>query len=97
MNGEDILKQLVTYLPLVIAVLVALGMGKALASLVHLATGKARAAVKASPSPIDDVLVGPIADKLDALADDLADGHLDGVAAKARLSQISAALKNKKP
>lgn len=96
MNGEEILKQLLNYLPIVIAVLVALGMGKALASLVHLATDKARAAAKASPSPIDDALIGPIADKLDALADDLADGHLDGVAAKARLSQISAALKVKR-
>lgn len=97
MSGEKILEQLLAYLPIVIAMLLALGLGKVIGNLINLATGKARKAAKSTATPIDDAIVGPIADKLDAFAADLADGKLDGKIAASKVrdiaSQLSAAQK----
>lgn len=92
MEGPKILDQLVNYLPLVMAVLLAMGLGKVLGNLINLATGKARKAAKATDTPIDDLIVGPIADKLDAFAADLADGKLDGKMAASKVRDIASQL-----
>jgi hypothetical protein len=96
MNGDQILNQLLNYLPVVLSVLIALGLYKALGNLIRLATGKARAAAASTKTPLDDAIVGPIADKLDAFAADLEDGKLDGKAAAARLRLIKSSVLAKK-
>jgi len=96
MNAEQILNQLLNYLPLVLSVLVAIGLGKVLGNLIRLATSKARAAAKSTDTPIDDAVIGPIADRLDAFAADLEDGKLDGKAAAARLRVIKSSVLAKK-
>lgn len=93
MNGEQVLQQLLNYLPIVLSVLIALGLYKALANIIRLATSKARALVKGTPSLVDDAIVLPIAERLENFAADLEDGKLDGKAAAARLRVIRSQLK----
>lgn len=93
MTGEQVLQQLLNYLPIVLAVLIALGLGKVLGNLIRLATGKARALVKGTPSLVDDAIVLPIAERLESFAADLEDGKLDGKAAAAKLRVIRSQLK----
>ena len=96
MDAEKVVSVLIQWLPLVLAVMLALGLNKALANLIKLATDKARAMVKASPNPIDDAILLPIVQEIEAFGEKVRKGELDGELAAKEAAKLAEKFSAKK-
>ena len=96
MDAEKVVSVLIQWLPLVLAVMLALGLNKALANLIKLATDKARAMVKASPNPIDDAILLPIVQEIEAFGEKVRKGEISAELAAKEVSKLAGKLNAKK-
>lgn len=92
MDAEKILLALLGALPTAVAVALMLGLGKLAADLIRSLAARVRKHVKATPSPIDDAIAGPLLALAAALAADLEDGKVGGKPAAEKVRELSEAL-----
>lgn len=95
-NLNSLLEILIDNIPALLLFLAAVGLLKAANGALHLLTAKIRAHVKGTPSKLDDALVLPVLEKLDALGDDLQDGRIDGPAAAKQAKALAEKLRAKR-
>jgi hypothetical protein len=92
MDAQKILLAILGALPTAVGVALFLGLGKLAADAIRAVAARVKKHVKATPSPIDDVVAAPLLKVAAALAKDLEDGRLDGKPAADKVRELTEAL-----
>jgi hypothetical protein len=92
MDAEKILLAVIGALPTAVGVALFLGLGKVAADLLRHLAARVRKHVKATKSPLDDMLASPLIAAANALAKDLEDGKIDGKPAADKAKELAEAL-----